>query len=150
MRVYAETSAVLALLVAEPPAPLVREELSAARLVVASSLTILEARRVIVRGEAIAAVTAARASELRADLARICVGWSILSIDDDVLGRAERRFPREPIRALDAIHLATALAIRETVGPITLLSLDERLRRSAVELGFPVAPALGDTINEAG
>lgn len=148
MRLYAETSAVLSVLFAEPPAGLVLEELRVADAVVASALTLLETRRAIVRGEAIGALTEGRAADMLADLSAFSTNWSIVSVDDFVLERAQRRFPSEPIRSLDAIHLASALAIREAVGPIRILSLDERLRRSARELGFEVVPALGDTLHD--
>ena len=44
-------------------------------------------------------------------------------------------------RALDAIHLATALLIREESGlAVRLASFDERLRSAAAEFGLPVLP----------
>lgn len=54
--------------------------------------------------------------------------------------RARRPFPREPIRTLDAIHLAFALLARSLVPGARLLSLDERLRASGEELGLSVSP----------
>ena len=50
-------------------------------------------------------------------------------------------FPSEPIRSLDAIHLATAVLARSLVPDLTVLSLDERVRRSAEQMGFRVLPA---------
>ena len=50
-------------------------------------------------------------------------------------------FPGEPIRALDAIHLATALVIRDIYPDLRVLSLDQRVRQNAVALGFEVVPA---------
>ena len=148
MRLYVETSALVAFVFGEPPAPLVVQELRAAELLTASKLTLLEAGRVIVRGEALGEFGSARASEMRAQLAKVSASWSIVELDDEVLERARRPFPQEPIRTLDAIHLASALAIRETVGPLSILSLDTRVRRSAFELGFPLVPAMGDSIHE--
>ena len=74
----------------------------------------------------------------------------IVEIRGDIVERARRPYPQEPIRTADAIHLASALAIRETVGPLSILSLDTRVRRSAFELGFPLVPAMGDSIHEPG
>jgi predicted nucleic acid-binding protein len=51
-----------------------------------------------------------------------------------------RPFPEEPIRTLDAIHLATALLAKSLVPDLALLSLDERVRRSATQLGLTVLP----------
>jgi hypothetical protein len=59
---------------------------------------------------------------------------------DAVVERARRAFPGEPIRALDAIHLAHAVEARAAVSGLALLSLDERIRTAGSELGFDVIP----------
>jgi hypothetical protein len=46
----------------------------------------------------------------------------------------------EPIRTVDAIHLASALAVRSAVPGVELLSLDDRIRRSGEQLGFRLQP----------
>lgn len=50
------------------------------------------------------------------------------------------RFPNEPVRTLDALHLATAVLFREALGSVTMVSLDERVRSNASGLGLEVAP----------
>ena len=55
--------------------------------------------------------------------------------------RARRRFPREPVRALDALHLATAVRTAEFRPGLRVLSFDNRIRANAVALGFDVLPA---------
>jgi hypothetical protein len=45
------------------------------------------------------------------------------------------------VRALDAIHLASALLAREVWEELVVLSFDERVRSNAVALGFTVLPA---------
>lgn len=61
---------------------------------------------------------------------------------DDEVSRSLRAEPRlKSCRTLDAIHLATALLFQAQFDdPITVCSLDQRLREAAVSLGFPVAP----------
>lgn len=49
-------------------------------------------------------------------------------------------FPVEPIRALDAIHLASAIVARDVWRDLAVLSLDERVRVNAVRFGLPVLP----------
>ena len=66
--------------------------------------------------------------------------WSIHAITPRVVGFARGPFPGEPIRALDAIHLATALVIRDIYPDLRVLSLDQRVRDNAVALGFEVVP----------
>jgi hypothetical protein len=58
----------------------------------------------------------------------------------EIVERARRTFPAEPIRTLDAIHLASLLAVRSAVPGVGLLSLDDRIRRAAKQLGFHVQP----------
>jgi hypothetical protein len=56
--------------------------------------------------------------------------------------RAElaRPFPIEPLRTLDALHLATALSARLPQERVGFLCLDNKLRDNAAALGFDVAP----------
>jgi hypothetical protein len=49
-------------------------------------------------------------------------------------------FPSEPVRTFDAIHLASALAVRSTVPSVEPLSLDDRIRRAGEQLGFRLQP----------
>ena len=49
--------------------------------------------------------------------------------------------PRSTIRTLDAIHLASALVARSTIPGLELLSLDDRIRKTARRLGLRLRPA---------
>ena len=64
-----------------------------------------------------------------------------MRIEGEVVERARRPFPVEPIRTLDAIHLASALLASARVADLGLLSLDERVRTAGRALGLPVVPA---------
>ena len=141
MNVYAESSAVLAWLLGESDGEETRDRLSAARLVLTSDLTLIECDRVLHRAVALEELGAAEAAERRALVAVAAEHWIVQAIDREIVERARRSFPREPIRALDAIHLATALIARDLVTELQLLSLDERIRRSAADLGFEIVPA---------
>jgi hypothetical protein len=61
-------------------------------------------------------------------------------INSDIVERARRAFPAEPVRTSYAIHLASALAVRSAVPGIELLSLDDRIRRAGQQLGFSLQP----------
>lgn len=141
MNVYAESSAVLAWLLGESDGEDARDRLSAARLVLTSDLTLIECDRVLHRAMALGELSAAEAAERRALVAVAAEHWIVQAMDREVVERARRSFPREPIRTLDAIHLATALITRDLVTELQLLSLDERIRRSAADLGFEIVPA---------
>ena len=66
--------------------------------------------------------------------------WHILRISPEIVERARRPFAGEPIRTLDAIHLASALAARSMIAGLALVSLDDRIRKSAEPLGLSLRP----------
>lgn len=136
MTIYAETSAVLRWLFAEPAGETVREALETASKVVTSRLTSIETRRVVQRAEREGRVTAAQAADLRAIFAQAASTWAVLEISDEVARRAEAGFPVEPVRTLDAIHLASALLLREALPDLAIVTADERVRANAHALGF--------------
>jgi predicted nucleic acid-binding protein len=141
MNLYADSSAVLAWLFREKPAPLLKEILAGAELVVASDLTVVECDRALIHAEAAGRLTQAEASERRVLLEATMSRWMLLRIEGEVLERARRRFPREPVRTLDSLHLASALTARFSVSELAVLSLDRRVRENGAALGFDVLPA---------
>jgi predicted nucleic acid-binding protein len=138
--VYAESSAILAWLLDEPSGPDVRGVLSEADMIVASDLTLIESDRVLVRAAVLGELTHAEAADRRAHLMRAASHWHVLRIGPEVVERARQPFPSEPIRTLDAIHLASALVARSALPGLELVSLDERIRRAALPLGLRVRP----------
>ncbi len=71
------------------------------------------------------------------DFAAISVQWSILSISESIAARAGRPFPHEPVRSLDAIHLASALEFLRLYPDLRVLSFDERILKNLGPLGIP-------------
>ena len=139
MIVYAESSAVLAWLLGEPAASGVRDTLRGAERVVASTLTTLECARALARGVALGTLDAAAAREAGRLLEHAARGWALLELTGAPVERAARRFPAEPVRTLDALHLATALEFQAALGALTMLSLDGRIRENAAALGMDLA-----------
>lgn len=138
MTLYAETSAVLRWLFAEAGGEAVREAFGAAAKVTTSRLTLIETRRVVLRAEREGRVTPAQAADLRATFAQAASTWAVLEISDEVARRAEAGFPVEPVRTLDAIHLASALFLREALPDLSIMTADEHVRANAHALGFAV------------
>ena len=64
-----------------------------------------------------------------------------MRIEGDVVERARRPFPVEPVRTLDALHLSSAVVASTRVTDLAILSLDERVRAAGRALGLPVVPA---------
>ena len=140
MRLYVESSAVVAWLLDEGTGPRVEDALAAAELVIASALTIAETRRVLVRAVADGLITSPDAEASRQHLARVSDYWLQLRLHASVLDRASRPFPHEPVRTLDALHLASVLEASDAVAGLTVLTLDRRIRANARALGFAVLP----------
>lgn len=134
-RYYLESSALVAGLLEKDDAVLRAVQ---PRTTVLSALTLAEARRALQRalhaGRIISDGLAGAESTI-AQLEREC---SIIAVDDAILARAGRRFPVEPVRTLDAIHLASAERLDDPAAPITLLTRDARIRENAELLGMRV------------
>jgi predicted nucleic acid-binding protein len=137
---YAESSAVLAWLLDESSASEVRRLLAGAEIIVTSDLTLIECNRVLIRAVALGELNEAEAADRRAHLANAAARWHILHIGSEIVDRAKQPFSEEPIRTLDALHLASALTARAAVAGLKILSLDDRLRKSAKRLGLPLLP----------
>lgn len=140
MILYAESSAVVSWLLGEPDADEVRRLLGESELIVASELTLVECSRVMIRAASTRLLADASAAERQARLSAAAAHWNLLKLDDEVVERARRPFPIEPVRTLDALHLASAVVARNAIPGLALLSLDERLRENGEQLGFRVAP----------
>lgn len=140
MNLYAESSAVLAWLLGEDAGPLVREVLAGADIVIASDVTLIECARVLIRAVTLGDIAEADAADRRAHLNAAAAHWNILRIDTEIVDRARQPFPAEPVRTLDAIHLASALAARSAIAGVEILSLDDRIRTAARQLGFGLQP----------
>ena len=55
-----------------------------------------------------------------------------------LLARVRRPFPAEPVRTLDAVHIATAESLGEPPQLMTIVTRDNRVRESATALGYSV------------
>ena len=130
----------LSWLLDEPGSEAVREALAGAELVVASDLTLVECERALIRASVLGEMAEADAADRRGVLRHAAAHWVLLRVDDEIAERAKRPLPGEPIRTLDALHLASLLVGRTAVPGLALVSLDRRIRGSAAELGVEVWP----------
>lgn len=141
MIVYAESSAVLAWIFQEPRADAVNDVFDRATLVLSSSLTSIECARGVRRAEAAGRISARQAEDLLAEFRSLTAGWDTMEIGERAVHVASAPFPVEPVRSLDAIHLASARVASDSLGDIAVLSFDERVRANAEALGLRVLPA---------
>ena len=84
----------------------------------------------------------AAATEVRTVVATASAHWTLCPMNAEIVESARRRFPREPIRSLDAIHIATAVHLRSMAPDLRVLSFDDRVLSNCHELGFEVLPKL--------
>jgi predicted nucleic acid-binding protein len=138
--VYAESSVVLAWLLGEPAERAVRDVLRRADDVVSSTLTLIECARGLMRAVALRRISAAEQLAALRLLDQARSSWLLHELTGPVVTRAGERFPAEPVRTLDALHLATAALFHGQLGAVTVASLDDRVRDNARALGLAVAP----------
>jgi predicted nucleic acid-binding protein len=138
--VYAESSAVLAWLLGDARGGEAAGVLAAAHAVVASDLTVVECERVLIRAWSTGMLSEAAAADHGAVLARAAASWTRLRLGGDVMERAIRPFPIEPVRTLDALHLGSALVARSAAPGLRLLTLDQRIRENGARLGLEPLP----------
>jgi predicted nucleic acid-binding protein len=134
--IYLETSALLHWILGQEHSEKVRSSIAAAKVTVTSTLTLTESNRALLRSEHDGSIRGGDVSRLRGLLQRVQGAWMRMGVTEDVLARAAGSFPREPVRTLDAIHLATALAFTEVFPDLSVLSFDERIVENSRELGI--------------
>lgn len=117
---YLDSSAIVKLVAPEPETAGLVEVLRSDTDTISSALARVEVMRALMR----AGATSDRMSRAAAVLERI----ALVPIDADILGRAADLQPRD-LRTLDAIHLATALLLRQDIAG--LVTYDARLARAA-------------------
>ena len=105
---------------------------------VTSALTLAETGRAILRARLLRRIDAQQERAAILALQSFATRCHIVSITEAILARAARPFPVEPIRTLDAIHLATAEALSESLVLVTVITRDVRVRDNAIAMGHAV------------
>jgi predicted nucleic acid-binding protein len=135
--VYIESSGLLAALVEKDQAA--RTSLRGKkRRRITSALALAEASRALVRARVDGRLTPAEERAALRWLQTFRRRCDIVAITDTVLARAGRPFTVEPIRTLDAIHLATAELLGEPPQLITIVTRDNRIIQNAKALRYVV------------
>jgi len=138
---YADTSSLVKLYLAEEGSDEMRRLSSLADEVSSSNVAYAETRVAIARALREGRI---REPEFRAARRKFEVEWADLPaviLRDEILRRAGDLGDRHPIRGFDAIHLASAIALREQVSSdVRFASADRRLGGAATAEGFRLAP----------
>ena len=133
---YIESSALLAALLEGDRNAMQGIRASAQR--VTSALTLAEANRAVIRARAAGRLTEEQERAAIRGLQTFARRSEIIAVSDEVLTRAGRRFPIEPIRTLDAIHLATAELLGEPPQLVIFVTRDKRVADNARALGYSI------------
>ena len=123
---YIDSSAIVKLAVREPESTALRRYLRSRRPLVSSALA---------RTEVLRALLPLGEEALRRGR-RVLSTIELARVSDRVLEAAGVVLPAE-LRSLDAIHLATAAQLRDSIGRI--VTYDERMAAAAAAAGFAVA-----------
>jgi predicted nucleic acid-binding protein len=137
MTVYLDTSVILRILFHEPNPVEVWGKWQRA---FSSNLWRVEALRNVDRLRLAGDLSDTDVADLVKDIRIVHESLAIYPVTDRILHRASETFPTV-VGTLDAIHLATALAIREVEPIELLLTHDDQLATAARSLGFTVVGA---------
>ena len=137
MTVYIDTSVVLRFLLHEPNPVEIWGQWNKAY---SSALWRVEALRTVDRLRLTHEISDREVAELVRDIQIAHETFAIHPVTSQILQRASETFPTV-VGTLDAIHLATALAIREIETVDVLLTHDSQLATAARSLGFEVMGA---------
>ncbi len=135
---YVESSAVLRGLLEGDEGIL--ELIQGGGALVTSALTIVEIERALRRATREGRASAVRIREARRWVREFRDSCDLIPMEDHVLERAAQDFEVEPVRTLDALHIASALLWEERLGAVALVSCDKRLRDNALAYGMEVLP----------
>ena len=134
--IYFKSSAVLTWLFDEPKIGKMTDVVDNADRIATSVLTLVESRRALVQLTARGQLKENQRERALGYLERSSEEWELIQLSDEILHRAGELFPVEPVRALDALHLATAISLGEANPGLSVLSLDKRILANLEPLGL--------------
>jgi predicted nucleic acid-binding protein len=137
LNVYVDSSVLLRIVLGEPD----RLEIwPAITNPVSSELIRLECLRTIDRARIRLGIDDRQIARYRADVLEAIDAFSLVALDSVVLERAAEPFPTA-LGSLDAIHLASALLVRDSLEALAFATHDDELGTAARATGFQVSGA---------
>ena len=134
MNAYVDSSVLLRVVLREPRRLPIWPRITNA---ISSELIRLECLRTIDRARIRIDVEDVRIARYRAEILEAIASLRLITLDTTVLARASEPFPTL-VGSLDAIHLASALLIRDEVDDLVFATHDEELGLAARATGFAV------------
>lgn len=103
-----------------------------------SALTVAEAARRVVRAGVLGHLTPPQVRASLVWIQRFAVRCQVIGVTHEILARVRRPFPVEPVKTLDAIHLATIESVDEDPSLVTVVTRDRRVADNARAMGYVV------------
>ncbi len=138
--VYLDTSALVKLCVHETGTPLAVALWEGADALVTSRLAYSEVKSIISTGERIGRIDAAPAALAYDRWSQIKGSMWTVEVSPQVSDAAAELVTKRPLRAADAIHLASALLFKDDTTDLLFAAWDKRLASAARAEGLTVLP----------
>ena len=139
MILYLDASALVKLYIEEPGSERVREALKEASIVSTSRLACVEARAGIARKHREGELSKEEHNRMVDDLVRDWGNYFIVEVSEGVAKLGGELMERHPLRGFGAIHLASALLLRNRTDlDVLFSSFDDRLNEAARAEGLNV------------
>lgn len=135
-----DTSALVKLYVDEEDRELVFEAVGASEVIATSPIAYAEARSAFSRRSREGEMSGEEHRRAVERLDEQWVGYARLAVSNSVAYRAGEMVERYGLRGFDAVHLASAVRLRERFGDLRFLAFDERLTEAARQ----VLPVFGE------
>lgn len=129
--VYLDSSAILRAVLESGMTPAIERKIAEAQVLLSSRLSEVECARALLRLREKGGAPAARIADAERELSSLWARCALWEITRPVCDMACRVAPTKPLRALDAIHLATFLLARQRMEGLELVTADRRLADAA-------------------
>lgn len=129
--VYLDTSAVLRAWLETGTSPDIEARLLAAPVLVTSRLALVESARVLHRVRSLGTIPEARLVDAERGIDDVWTRCDVWELTREVCDVARSVAPTKPLRALDALHLATFVIARRKMEGLAMLTTDARLAEAA-------------------
>jgi predicted nucleic acid-binding protein len=141
VKLYLDTSALVKLYVDEEGSPAVRSAVDQAGLISTSAIAYIEARAAFVRRRHEGRLSIGDYRKIVRDLDADWARYLVMEVTDSLIREGARFAEAHRLRAYDAVHLASATALRSRLGePVIFASWDLGLEKAASVEGL--APLL--------
>ncbi|MBI4591173.1 MAG: type II toxin-antitoxin system VapC family toxin [Candidatus Rokubacteria bacterium] len=147
--IYLDSSALIKKYVVEKGTPEVRGFFSRGELLWTSKVSQAEVWSAFARRRRARDLTAAQYRVIARSFERDWRSFAVVALSDEVMGMIRRLVERHPLRAFDAIQLASALWAKQNLGEqVVFVGADESLLKVAEATALTVAnPEKGGEVN---